>query len=98
MLDRCRNPNNPQYDDYGARFGEAHPDWQTFEGYYADTGDPPSPELTRDRTDNNRGYAPDNFRWADRHTQRINQRPRAKTKTKQKRSPPASDPEEDVPW
>jgi len=80
MLDRCRNPRNPAYPNYGGREDPTpitvDEYYCSFENYYADVGDKPSLGLSVDRTNNDRGYEPGNLRWANRHTQRINQRPR----------------------
>ena len=81
MKQRCLNPNNKDYPNYGGReqpitiYDDYRDDFQAF---YADVLDPPD-GLSLDRTDNNRGYKPNNMRWADAVTQRHNQR-RAKTK------------------
>ena len=96
MLDRCRNPNNPQYADYGGRGIAACEYYHDFMNWHADTGDRPSDGLTLDRIDNDRGYEPGNIRWADHHVQRVNQRPRRKVKISQ--TSPPSDLDEDVPW
>jgi hypothetical protein len=97
MLDRCRNPNNPSYDNYGRRGITFCEDYRSFENFYADVLDPP-PGLTLDRVDNDGNYVPSNVRWADRLVQRTNQRPRkAKTSQKPRKESP-TDPNEDVPW
>jgi len=50
--------------------------WGRFKNFLADMGLKPSPELTLERRDNNKGYSPDNCYWASRSVQNENQRPR----------------------
>ena len=76
MKQRCLNPNNKGYDNYGGRGLGVHPDWHPFVGYYADVGDRPRDDLSLDRVDNNAGYGPTNYRWATRIEQARNRRPR----------------------
>jgi hypothetical protein len=76
LKQRCTNPNNKDYPNYGGRNIGFHPDYRDdFLAFFADVLDPQD-GLSLDRIDNNRGYEPNNMRWADAVTQRANQRPR----------------------
>ena len=76
MKQRCYNPKTENYQNYGGRGiticdswrcdFPAFRDWALANGY--------SDDLSIDRIDNDKGYGPDNCRWADRITQRANQR------------------------
>lgn len=75
MKARCGNPKHPHYANYGGRGIQVCERWlHSFESFLADMGTLPSPELTLDRIDNDRGYEPGNVRWADRKTQNQNRR------------------------
>lgn len=75
MLDRCRNPRNHAYENYGGRGITVCKRWQVFDNFLADMGIKPSPDLSLDRIDNDRGYAPENCRWATASEQNQNRRP-----------------------
>src|SRR5262249_55381349 len=74
MRDRCLNPNHPQDHRYGGRGITISERWNSFEAFLADMGEPPSPKYSIDRIDNNKGYSPDNCRWATTKTQQRNLR------------------------
>lgn len=73
MRQRCLNPNNPAYKNYGGRGITIDPSWDVFEQFLADMGEVPD-GMTIERKDNDKGYGPDNCVWADRKTQSRNTR------------------------
>jgi len=74
MRARCSSPKNSHYSDYGGRGITVCKEWQeSFEAFFSDMGERPM-GLELDRTDNNKGYSPDNCRWATRTQQTRNRR------------------------
>lgn len=75
MIQRCTNPNQKSYADYGGRGITACNAWtQSFETFFADMGPRPSPKHMIERRNNTQGYQPDNCLWETRITQNRNKR------------------------
>ena len=75
MCQRCHNPNNQKYKDYGARGIEVCEEWlESFEVFYRDMGPRPSEDHSIDRRDNDKGYCKENCRWATKEEQTNNTR------------------------
>lgn len=75
MVNRCTNPNNPAYANYGGRGINVCDQWRNFHEFkkwsmnngYDDS-------LSIDRINNDDGYNPENCRWADCFVQSNNTR------------------------
>lgn len=73
MWNRCTNPGNAAWPDYGGRGISVHPRWSDFDQYVHDVGLPPdsTPRWSLDREDNDGNYEPGNVRWVT-HTVQMN--------------------------
>ena len=76
IFQRCHNPANSKYKDYGARGITVCERWRdSFEAFIADIGQRP-PGLSIERIDNNGNYEPGNVRVGD--AKRASQQPEAR--------------------
>lgn len=75
MKERCHNTKNTSYKNYGGRGIKVCDRWRnSFENFINDMGERPSKEHQIDRTDNNKGYSPDNCKWVTPSENAINKR------------------------
>lgn len=74
MKERCNNPKNIGFSNYGGRGIKVCKRWlNSFVNFVLDMGKCP-PGFSLDRINNDGNYCPSNCRWADRTTQHCNQR------------------------
>lgn len=65
MLQRCHNPDSPDYPRYGGRGITVCAEWRKdFFNFLSDMGERTLQSLSLDRVDNNLGYYKENCRWA----------------------------------
>jgi hypothetical protein len=71
-IQRCQNPKNTRYADWGGRGIEFR--FKSFQEFYAEVGPIPSPQHQLDRKDNDGHYEVGNVRWVPKSVQQKNKR------------------------
>lgn len=74
MKQRCSNPKDKAYRNYGGRGISVCDKWLKFEGFIEDMGNRPHKALTIERVNNDLGYCPENCKWDTRTAQNLNRR------------------------
>lgn len=76
MRERCTNPNNKSWPNYGGRGIFTCESWKQFANFWSDMGDSYKPGLTIERRNNDGPYCKENCCWDTRLAQAKNKRKR----------------------
>jgi len=75
MKQRCNNPTDRKYKNYGGRGIKVCPEWQSnFARFLKDVGYRPTDQHSLERIDNDGNYEPGNVKWATKYEQVRNSR------------------------
>lgn len=75
IINRCTNPNSPDWENYGGRGIKVSDDWRhNFELFFLDMGKRPSKNHSIDRINNDGNYEKENCRWSTPKEQARNTR------------------------
>ena len=74
MHGRCNNLKSKDYKNWGGRGIEVCDSWNSFENFYKDMGDKPTPNHSIERINNDGNYCKENCRWATKKEQQRNHR------------------------
>ena len=74
MIQRCNNHRTINYKNYGGRGIAVCDRWLKFSNFLEDMGARPGNRHTIERINNNKGYCPDNCKWATYTVQVRNRR------------------------
>lgn len=74
MKQRCTNPNNKSYENYGGRGITYDPKWEKFAGFEEDMGCSHKRGLTLERLNVDEGYNKKNCKWIPKKLQTHNTR------------------------
>jgi hypothetical protein len=86
MVNRCLNPRDDHFPDYGGRGIKVCDRWLIYENFLADMGERPVGK-TIDRKDNNGNYEPGNCKWSTMKEQARNRRANVFLEFQGKRQP-----------